>query len=58
MAAAVMMRFLAWQQTTDGGFILAGYSASGADGTKTSPTSGDNDYWVVRIDASGNQLLG
>ena len=44
------------QPTTDGGFVLAGYSASGADGTKTSPGFGDNDYWIVRIDSAGNQL--
>src|SRR6266478_2974950 len=44
------------QQTTDGGFILAGMSSSGADGTKTSPNYGGYDYWIVRLDALGNQI--
>ncbi len=44
------------QQTSDGGFILAGMSNSGADGSKTSPNYGGYDFWVVRLDASGNQL--
>src|SRR5262249_16268409 len=44
------------RQTTDGGFILGGYSSSTPSGTKTTPNYGDNDYWVVRLDANGNQL--
>jgi hypothetical protein len=44
------------QQTADGGFIVGGYSASGMDGTKTSPNLGLEDFWVVRLDADGNQL--
>ena len=46
----------ALQQTTDGGFILGGYSASGADGNKTSPNLGLEDFWVVRLDADGHKL--
>lgn len=42
--------------TADGGFLLAGNSSSGPDGTKTSNAYGDGDAWVVRIDADGNQL--
>src|SRR5260221_404081 len=40
------------QQTQDGGFILGGSSASGANGGKTSPNFGGYDFWVVRLDAS------
>jgi hypothetical protein len=44
------------QQTADGGFIVGGTSPSDASGNKTSPGFGGNDYWVVRLDASGNKL--
>lgn len=44
------------QITADGGIILAGYSSSGTDGNKTSPTSGNTDFWLVRADADGNKL--
>ncbi|MEK6481882.1 T9SS type A sorting domain-containing protein [Catalinimonas sp. 4WD22] len=41
--------------TDDGGFILAGHSGS-ADGDKTEPSVGANDYWLIKIDAEGNIL--
>jgi hypothetical protein len=47
---------LALQQTSDGGFVLAGDSQSGISGNKTSPNFGLRDYWVVRVDANGNRL--
>jgi uncharacterized repeat protein (TIGR01451 family) len=40
------------QQTTDGGYIVAGFSNSN-DGDVTG-NNGSYDYWVVKIDASGN----
>jgi hypothetical protein len=40
------------QQTTDGGYIVAGYSTS-TDGDVSS-NHGGTDYWVVKLDASGN----
>jgi hypothetical protein len=49
------------QQTTDGGFILGGISASGIGGDKTAPMSdtgtqyGPNDFWLVKIDSAGNK---
>lgn len=43
-------------QTTDGGYLLTGYSNSGISGNKTNPTYGGFDYWVVKIDAGGNKL--
>src|SRR6478752_4976609 len=42
------------QQTTDGGYILGGYSQSNAGGNKTENNKGLNDYWIVKIDAVGN----
>jgi hypothetical protein len=45
--------------TADGGFILGGYSTSGADGNKTTPNLGgghDFDWWIVRTDAAGTIL--
>ncbi|MDR0647870.1 MAG: InlB B-repeat-containing protein [Synergistaceae bacterium] len=40
------------RQTSDGGYIVAGYSQS-TDGD-VSGNHGDTDYWVVKLDASGN----
>ncbi|MBP7713945.1 MAG: T9SS type A sorting domain-containing protein [Bacteroidia bacterium] len=42
------------QQTTDGGYILGGSSYSGISGDKTENCHGYTDYWVVKLDASGN----
>jgi len=49
---------LAWsaQLTSDGGVIVGGGSISGPSGTKTSTNYGDYDFWIVRLDADGNQL--
>jgi hypothetical protein len=44
------------EQTSDGGFILGGTSTSGADGNKTSPRFGGEDFWIVRLDQNGNLL--
>ncbi len=41
-------------QTLDGGYILGGTSASDISGDKTENSKGDDDYWVVKLDASGN----
>lgn len=41
------------QQTSDGGYILGGFSFSGAGGDKTQPSQGSNDYWIVKINANG-----
>ena len=42
--------------TDDGGFLLLGYSSSGAGGNKTDPGAGDKDFWAVRINAAGNVI--
>ncbi|HTI69873.1 MAG TPA: chitobiase/beta-hexosaminidase C-terminal domain-containing protein, partial [Candidatus Limnocylindria bacterium] len=52
------------QQTDDGGFLLAGYSASPASGNKSTAAMGGTgaDLWVVKIGSSGvkewDQTLG
>jgi hypothetical protein len=41
-------------QTTDGGYLLGGYSESGISGDKTEAWLGGADYWVVKLDDTGN----
>jgi len=49
------------QQTSDGGYILGGYSGSGITGDKTQPNRADpafpnsTDYWIIKIDVQGNK---
>ena len=45
----------ALQQTTDGGYILGGTSASGISGDKTENTWGSTDFWIVKIDSLGTK---
>jgi hypothetical protein len=40
-------------QTSDGGFMLAGYSSSGISGNKNEINQGGTDYWVVKFNSSG-----
>ncbi|HEX8328115.1 MAG TPA: T9SS type A sorting domain-containing protein [Hymenobacter sp.] len=40
----------------NGGYVLAGWSRSGASADKTQPSQGRDDYWLVRIDGGGTQL--
>ena len=42
------------QQTTDGGYIVAGFSSSSLNGDVNDATNGGTDYWVVKIDNNGN----
>jgi formylglycine-generating enzyme required for sulfatase activity len=42
--------------TTDGGYLLAGYSGSEAGGDKSEASRGGNDYWAVKINSSGGKL--
>ncbi len=42
-------------QTSDGGYLLAGSSRSGAEGDKSQQLQGNRDYWVVKVDAQGNK---
>lgn len=41
------------QQTDDGGYILGGNSESNSSSDKTEDNIGENDYWVVKLNASG-----
>ncbi|MDQ4141344.1 MAG: T9SS type A sorting domain-containing protein [Bacteroidota bacterium] len=43
------------QQTSDGGYILGGTSSSSASGNKSTNSKGQEDYWIVKVDASGNK---
>jgi hypothetical protein len=43
------------EQTTDGGYILTGYSTSGSSGD-VGPNHNSCDAWVVRLDSAGNVL--
>ena len=42
------------EQTSDGGYIVGGYSISGASGDKTEPNYGGVDMWVLKLDGAGN----
>lgn len=44
------------EQTADGGYILGGTSKSDISGDKNEDSQGDEDYWVLKIDSSGNIL--
>jgi hypothetical protein len=43
------------ERTTDGGFILGGYSGGGISGDKTESNRGSADYWMVKIDSTGTK---
>ncbi|WP_210466820.1 Ig-like domain-containing protein [Rufibacter roseolus] len=40
-------------QTSDGGYLLGGRSASGISGDRTEGSRGGNDFWVVKVGSSG-----
>ncbi len=44
---------LSIDKTSDGGYILGGYSSSNASGNKTEDVIGGLDYWIVKINSSG-----
>ena len=41
-------------QTTDGGYIVGGYSISGNGGDKTEANNGSWDSWILKLDGAGN----
>ncbi len=41
-------------KTSDGGFVLGGYSGSNISGSKTENTLGGYDYWIVKTDSLGD----
>lgn len=40
-------------QTSDGGYIIGGFSTSGISGDKTEANLGGNDYWIVKLNFDG-----
>ena len=42
--------------TKDAGFILAGISNSTKDGDKREKNKGESDFWVLKLDAKGNEI--
>jgi hypothetical protein len=42
------------KETIDGGYILGGYSSSDISGEKMQSSRGDDDYWIVKLDANKN----
>ncbi len=42
--------------TQDGAYLVAGYSGSGIGGDKSEANRGDTDYWIVKVDDSGNKI--
>jgi hypothetical protein len=43
------------QQTSDGGYIVGGFSLSTKSGDKTEPNIGGYDFWIVKTDMHGNK---
>lgn len=41
-------------QTSDGGYLVGGYSDSNISGDKTENSHGGMDYWLVKLNATGN----
>lgn len=42
------------RQTSDGGYVVGGFSSSSISGDKTDPNLGGEDYWIVKLDVTGN----
>jgi len=47
--------FKSVKKTSDGGYILAGYSGSDKSGDKSEESKGGRDYWVVKVKADGSK---
>ncbi|MDR6807510.1 hypothetical protein J2Y45_004710 [Dyadobacter sp. BE34] len=45
-------------KTSDGGYLLGGYSQSGPTGNKTTGSNAkiDYDYWIIKIDNNGDKI--
>ncbi|QMU29528.1 T9SS C-terminal target domain-containing protein [Adhaeribacter radiodurans] len=44
------------QQTTDGGYVLGGFSSSHKSGDKSGGNKGGRDYWIVKLNANGKKV--
>lgn len=49
-------RVFSAKQTLDGGYILGGYSFSGISGDKTETNNGICDYWIIKLDVTGQNI--
>ncbi len=47
-------RITSIQQTTDGGYMLGGFSDSNISGDKTENSHAGYDFWIVKTDSTGN----
>ena len=47
-------RLMIAKETSDGGYIVGGYSDSNASGDKTENSRGTEDYWVIKLDSQRN----
>ncbi|MCE3281256.1 MAG: type sorting protein, partial [Bacteroidetes bacterium] len=52
----VIDELLSLQQTTDGGYILGGFTTSDSSGDISEHTRGEWDYWILKIDSLGNKI--
>ena len=53
MGGSALDRANSVQLTSDGGYIVAGHSASSASGDVTEASNGSTDYWVVKLNSTG-----
>lgn len=44
------------QSTIDGNYIVGGYSQSAANGDKSENSHGNKDFWLVKINPSGDKM--
>ncbi len=44
------------ENSSDGGYILGGRTASDSSGEVSEVSRGQNDYWLIKIDAAGNKV--
>ncbi|NMM49666.1 T9SS type A sorting domain-containing protein [Marinigracilibium pacificum] len=42
--------------SADGNYFIAGYSYSPVSGDKSSPSKGGYDFWILKVDPSGNKI--
>lgn len=49
-------RLTAMIQTSDGGYLVGGFSGSDVSADKTENTRGHEDYWLVKLNAKGQKL--
>ncbi|QMU31030.1 T9SS type A sorting domain-containing protein [Adhaeribacter radiodurans] len=42
--------------TSDGNYLVGGYSQTDKEGDKSEPNKGGNDYWLLKIDPNGKKI--